>query len=162
MGPLQYFLLQILNNSSIENAQAVKLKVLSLEPLTWERCRDADLLEIFRVKKNRWILPHLRKRLFKSLDLDPALNDQFITRSRTSAWPSLHACVSTIVSCIPRHGASNSTSNRTATNESNRDWTTCTSYSNTANLRVLQKLLLQLSQSIQPTDSDHSIITRRC
>jgi hypothetical protein len=43
MSPLQYFLLQILNNSLIENAQAVKLKAQSLEPLL-ERCKDADFV----------------------------------------------------------------------------------------------------------------------
>ena len=43
MSSLQYFLLRILNDASIENAQAVKLKVQSLEPLL-EQCKDAGFV----------------------------------------------------------------------------------------------------------------------
>src|SRR5271168_2604610 len=43
MSHLQFFLLQILNNSSVENEQAIKLKAQSLEPLL-ERCKDADFV----------------------------------------------------------------------------------------------------------------------
>jgi hypothetical protein len=41
MSSLQYFLLLILNDGSIENPQAIKLKVQSLEPLL-VRCKDAS------------------------------------------------------------------------------------------------------------------------
>ena len=43
LSSLQYFLLRILNDSSIENSQAVKLKVQSLEPLL-ERCKEAGFV----------------------------------------------------------------------------------------------------------------------
>lgn len=43
MSSLQYFLLRILNHSSIESTQAVKLKTQSLEPLL-ERCKDAGFI----------------------------------------------------------------------------------------------------------------------
>src|SRR5271169_5821355 len=43
MSSLQYFLLRILNDASIESAQAIKLKVQSLEPLL-EQCKDAEFV----------------------------------------------------------------------------------------------------------------------
>ena len=43
MSSLQYFLLRILNDASIESAQAVKVKVQSLESLL-ERCKDAGFV----------------------------------------------------------------------------------------------------------------------
>jgi hypothetical protein len=43
LSSLQYFLLRILNDPSIESAQAVKLKARSLEPLL-ERCKDSTFV----------------------------------------------------------------------------------------------------------------------